>query len=145
MNLRLKTIVGARAGETVNPFYVAHGASASARPEDLFFNAFDGDELIGSVRFCVEENTPMLRSMMIHESYRNRGVGRALLGAFGAYLDDQACRLTHCLPYGHLVAFYGEIGFEVIPEMQAPPFLIERLAGYRKKNPTTDYICMRRP
>ncbi|CAN5455378.1 hypothetical protein BH10BDE1_BH10BDE1_07510 [soil metagenome] len=141
----MKIIVGARAAETVNPFYVAHGATAFARPEDLFFTAFDGDELIGSVRFCVEEKTPMLRSMMIHEGYRKRGVGQALLGRFETYLDEQAFRLTHCLPYGHLVAFYGQIGFGVIPEIQAPPFLLERLAGYRTKNPTVDYICMRRP
>jgi N-acetylglutamate synthase-like GNAT family acetyltransferase len=140
----IKKIFGVDGARVVNPFYQAHGASAIARPDDLFFLAMTEENVLGSVRFCLEEGTPMLRSMMIHTDHRKQGLGRLLLKEFDDYLNFQSHRNTFCLPYGHLVKFYGCIGFQKISESLAPPFLIERLAGYRAKNPTTDYICMRR-
>ncbi len=141
----VRRILGVEAASVVNPFYAANNTSHMARPDDLFFLAFSAGELIGTVRFCIEEEAPMLRSMMIHRDYRSRGVGHKLLSDFANYLDAHAHRGTFCLPYGHLVKFYGFIGFEKIAEADAPTFLIERLKQYRAKNPATDYICMRRP
>ena len=138
-------VLGAEGSALVNPFYVSQGANAIARPEDLFFLALVGDSIVGAVRFCIEEGAPMLRSMMVHRDHRQQGIGRILLKEFDDYLNAKSYRDTHCLPYGHLVGFYGLIGFEKRVEVSAPAFLIERLADYRAKNPTTDYIYMRRP
>jgi hypothetical protein len=35
-----------------------------ARDLDVFFLAMDGGTVLGCIRYCVEEGTPMLRTMM---------------------------------------------------------------------------------
>ena len=57
-------------------------------------------------------------------------------------LEDREC---FCLPFAHLVAFYGQIGFEVVASDALPPHLAERLAGYRAGRPDVNVIAMRRP
>lgn len=141
--VQIKIIQGAEASRIVNPFYMQHSGKALARDSDVFFVATLADEIVGAVRFCVEFDTPMLRSMMINERHRRQGIGRTLLQEFAGYLDGNAIRNTFCLPYGHLLKFYGAIGFELISEASIPPFLSERLVEYRKKPEV--FLCMRRP
>lgn len=116
---------------------------AKARLDDIFFLAMMDETLIGCVRYCIENNTPMLRTMRVDTNHQRRGVGLALLASFAAYLDDRNIRNVFCLPYSHLEAFYGRIGFGRVHQNSAPRFLQERLRGY---DPTgTHYLCMKRP
>ncbi|HYJ80775.1 MAG TPA: hypothetical protein VEW03_14265 [Longimicrobiaceae bacterium] len=48
--------------------------------------------------------------------------------ALVAELGDAGCC---CVPYSHLVSFYGQAGFVEHPVESAPAFLQERIAGYR--------------
>ncbi|NUN04779.1 MAG: GNAT family N-acetyltransferase [Bdellovibrio sp.] len=140
--IEIKTIPGHEASAIVNPFYQSQSGKALARDTDLFFIAFKNTEVVGAVRFCEEENTSMLRSMMIREDQRRHGIGRLLLQEFQSYLNKNHIRDTYCLPYGHLGAFYGAIGFKTIDESFAPKFLQERLKEYRKK--PESFLCMLR-
>jgi len=134
---------GREAAPLVDVFYAFNRSSGRARPDDLFFLAMKRAKLIGCVRYCVEHETPMLRTMQVHPDYRRQGVGRSLLIRFAAYLDDHGDRNVYCLPYSHLENFYELIGFVRVSPDDAPGFLKERLSTYDPAG--TRYICMRRP
>src|SRR4029453_16101048 len=92
---------GAEALPLVDPFYEKNGRQRCARDEDLFFIAMD-DVVLACVRFCVENDTPMLRTMMVDAEHRRRGIGSQLLRKFVGYLDTHQIRNVYCLPYAHL-------------------------------------------
>lgn len=143
MEIEIKIIPGSEAVSLVNPFYVSQSGKPVARETDLFFVAFKNSEIVGSVRFCEEENTPMLRSMVIHADHRRNRIGQCLLQTFEKYLNDNKIKNTFCLPYGHLGEFYGSIGFKIVAdENTAPQFLQDRLTEYRKKPEI--FMCMKR-
>lgn len=142
-NLRIEIQDGAQSQTLVDPFYAKNGSQGLARPEDVFFLAMLESELVGCVRFCVEEKTPLLRTMMIDQKYRRSGIGLSLLKAFASFLDENSIRDVFCLPYAHLDQFYGKIGFQSVDETDTPAFLLARLAKYRAKE--DNFICMRRP
>ena len=139
----IQILRGTDARSIVDPFYERNEKSPCARDEDLFFIAMENATPLGCVRFCVESGTPMLRTMRVDSEHRRRGIGSRLLQAFAEYLDANSIHDVFCLPYSHLDAFYGSVGFErVLPE-DAPPFLQERIRAY---DPTGAlYLVMRRP
>ncbi len=141
--IRIEIQDGARVKSTVDHFYQKNGSQGRARPDDLFFLALQGDQLLGCVRFCVEEKTPLLRTMMVDESSRRKGIGQLLLQAFEEHLEQNDIRNVYCIPFAHLDRFYGSIGFEVLNLSEAPAFLHERIQTYREGG--KKYLCMRRP
>lgn len=141
--VRIQLIPGAEAAPIVDLFYEQEGKSHRARNSDLFFAAFIENTIVGVCRFCVEENTPMLRSMIVHAPLRSHKIGAKILESFAQYLDKNNYRSTYCIPYDHLEKFYGLIGFKVIKEEDAPAFLQERIQGYRERNPEA-FMIMRR-
>jgi N-acetylglutamate synthase-like GNAT family acetyltransferase len=141
--MRIEAAPGHEVHQAVNTFYASNGSNAKARPDDLFFLAMEGDSVIGCVRYCVENEVPMLRTMRVTQAWQRQGVGLALLTRFVGYIDEHRIRDVFCLPYSHLDRFYGLRGFMTLPIDQAPVFLQERLQIY---DPTGAlYICMKRP
>lgn len=146
-SIEIRKLIGPESSLVVDPFYSSQGSRHEARETDLFFVASRGSEVLGTVRFCEEFSTAMLRSMMVAESDRRSGVGRLLLNAFEAHLKSLGEPETFCLPYAHLVGFYGLIGFElVVDESLAPQFLQDRLIEYRERTADSGkkFVCMRR-
>ena len=146
-SVEIRKQIGPESALVVDPFYSSQGARHEARETDLFFVASRGPEVLGTVRFCEEFGTPLLRSMMVAESDRRAGVGRLLLNAFENHLKSLGDPETFCLPYAHLVGFYGLIGFElVVDESLIPQFLQDRLIEYRAKHADSGkkFVCMRR-
>jgi N-acetylglutamate synthase-like GNAT family acetyltransferase len=141
-SIRIEELLAPEARRIVTQLYEREGNGIDIRETDRFFVAFLDDEVAGSVRFCVEENTPMLRTMRVAEKFQGHGCGLKLLRAFAAFLDQNQIRDVFCLPYAHLEKFYGEIGFQTIDEKTAPAFLRERLRKYREK--PGQYLCMKR-
>lgn len=138
---RLEIQSGSVCKSLVDTFYARHQSPSVARPEDLFFLAFEDNQLIGCVRYCVEHETPMLRSMMIAEDFRKKRIGTFLLKAFEKHLVENEIKNTHCIPHPHLDRFYGQIGFSVIRPEDAPLFLFERWKTYQERG---QYLCMKR-
>ena len=68
--------------------------------------------------------------MRIAEKWRRRGIGSQMLRFLDAWLGNREC---YCVPYAHLVEFYGQIAFVEIAPAAAPPFLADRLAEYRRQ------------
>jgi N-acetylglutamate synthase-like GNAT family acetyltransferase len=139
--IAVKLCSGTEAAKLVDPFYERFGFSGRARGTDTFFLAMKDDELVGAVRYCVEENIPMLRTMMIHPDYRRQGVGQMLLAEFARFLDARGIRNVYCLPYSHLAVFYSSIGF--VGADDVPELLKERMRAYATTGEKT--ICMKRP
>lgn len=143
--LTLKTCLGSENSDKINQFYRKNGSKAEARPTDLFFLILKDDhQILGCVRYCVEENTAMLRTMMIDEAYRKSGLGSRLLQAFEEHLNRHHIKQTFCIPYAHLEKFYSQIGFRNLGDAEMPDFLLERLTYYRKTFPDNKYLCMGR-
>ena len=144
MAITFKTLNGTSAAELVNPFYAAQGwANSKARYDDVFALAFDGEKLVGSVRRCFENGVYMLRTMMVHEDYRDQNIGRRLLGFFETELLHNIDAEIHCTPFGHLTAFYSIIGFQCVDIEDGPEFIKSRIKTYNEEG--RNCIYMRRP
>lgn len=128
--------------EALAALYRSWGYRAGIAAGSIVYAASLDGQTVGLVRRTIEEGTTMLRGMFIHPEHRRRGIGKQLLAAFTAHLPDDDC---YCVPFTHLVSFYGRSGFVVIPESAAPPFLRERLARYRGEGHDVLVMCRRRP
>jgi N-acetylglutamate synthase-like GNAT family acetyltransferase len=140
--IQIKIIRGGEFKDSIDSFYAAQGSKAKARVDDIYFLACLSEEIIGSVRFCIEEGTPMLRTMLVDLSYRKLGIGSKLLEGFADFIVDNSIRDIYCLPYPHLEQFYAQIGFYKIDIGTAPKFLEHRAKLYLEGNEIV--ICMKR-
>jgi GNAT superfamily N-acetyltransferase len=89
--------------------YSQWGYGGGITPADTAWLAEAAGELIGVVRVAPEHGTLVLRGMRIAEQWQRLGIGTRLLAAVGSWLDEG--RKCYCVPYTHLVHFYGQIGF----------------------------------
>jgi predicted N-acetyltransferase YhbS len=126
--------------DQVRGFYRRAGYVGEALIEDRVFVAVEQEVWVGIVRLVVEHRVTVLRGMRVLGTHQRRGVGRELLRVTCQALDDQPC---YCLPFAHLTGFYGQAGFREIDAADAPPFLAERLADYRRRRPDR-FTLMRR-
>ena len=136
----IKEIPGRDASTAVCEFYSREGNGIDIREHDLFFVGCIGEQLVGCVRFCMENGYAMLRTMRIAKTHQRCGYGLKLLKYFESYLQKNEIAEAFCIPYAHLERFYGAIGFTTIEDGLAPLFLRERLKIYREK--PEKFLCM---
>jgi len=79
--------------------------------------------------------------MQVDPKFQRQGIGKRLLAAVAQNLAGRGC---FCIPYAHLVGFYGGIGFRVIEPAKAPTFLRLRLEKYQNRGDEKEYLIMRR-
>jgi GNAT superfamily N-acetyltransferase len=120
--------------------YAALGYRRTINPADTVWLAENAEEAVGIVRVAAEHGTLVMRGMRIAEHARRQRLGTRMLDAIAQWLGDREC---YCVPYPHLVEFYGQIGFVVLELADAPAFLSERVADYRRSG--QEAILMRRP
>jgi GNAT superfamily N-acetyltransferase len=119
--------------------YAEAGYGAAIDPADTILVVKDDAQLIGVVRLCPEHGAIVLRGMQIRSVYQRQGIGAQLLTACQPYLDQHR---SYCLPYAHLLPFYGAAGFTVADNTELPNFLVKRLASYLANG--KDVIAMHR-
>jgi GNAT superfamily N-acetyltransferase len=122
-------------------FYAERRYGGGIRAEDAVFLVERDGELVGIVRLAAEEGTVVLRGMQVHPRFQGQGIGKRLLATVAQELDGRSC---FCIPYAHLVGFYGGIGFHVIEPAKAPTFLQLRLERYQNRGDGKEYLIMRR-
>jgi GNAT superfamily N-acetyltransferase len=119
--------------EAINQFYKLAGYGSQAKEEDrIFLCKLDQKNIIGAVRFCLEENHLILRGMYFLNEYRGKGLGKELLNSTIPFLTG-AKMDCFAVPYEHLLNFYSLIGFQELEEKDAPRFLNERLDSYKNR------------
>lgn len=135
---------GLAVATTVDSFYQRNKFSQKIRLTDVVFVASEEQtNVVGCVRFCVEEGVPLLRTMVVDETRRKQGIGNALLRRFEEYLNFNGIRNTHLVCSGRLNSYYAQIGFEKIDFSSAPAFLQLRMKQYDPD--LLKMTCMRRP
>ena len=120
--------------------YGALGYRRTIDPADTVWLAESEGEVVGIVRVAAEQGTLVLRGMRIAEHARRQGLGTRMLQAIVQWLGDREC---YCVPYPHLVGFYGLIGFTELEPAGVPAFLVERVGEYRRSG--QEAILMRKP
>jgi GNAT superfamily N-acetyltransferase len=120
--------------------YAALGYRRTVDPADTVWLAERAGDAAGIVRVAAEHGTLVLRGMRIAEHARRQRLGTRMLEAIAEWLGDREC---YCVPYPHLIGFYGQIGFAALEPAVAPAFLGERVAEYRRSG--QEAILMRRP
>ncbi|MEM8814926.1 MAG: GNAT family N-acetyltransferase [Pseudomonadota bacterium] len=108
-------------------FYALTSYSRPIADTDRVVVAEDQGQVVSAVRIEQVDDVFVLRGMYTHPSRVRQGIGASLLRAVEHKL---AGRDSYCLPFAYLQGFYGEIGFEAIPEVAAPKFLRRRYAAY---------------
>ena len=112
--------------------YIEWGYGGGIAPDDTAWAAEAAGELIGVVRVAPEHGTLVLRGMRIAEQWQRLGIGTQLLTSVSSWLGEG--RKCYCVPYTHLVHFYGQIGFVEIATDAAPAFLGSRVAKYKQRS-----------
>ena len=120
--------------------YLGWGYHAGIADEDRVYVAECGVAVAGVVRRTCEHGVTMLRGMQVAPARQRQGIGRAVLQAFVRDLPGKVC---YCIPYAHLVGFYGSVGFQPDAEEDVPSFLRARLAGYRADGLDVLVMCRR--
>ena len=93
----------------------------AAKSDDIVIARSDNDankKIIGALRLCPVENSWLLRSMCIDESYQRQGIGLYMLNKIREQLSSKQC---YCFPYQHLETFYASAGFQLIDASTATP------------------------
>lgn len=139
MNITVRLAQAADFDQIVSAYY-AWGYGGGIKPEDTTWLALIEGELVGVVRIAPENGTLVLRGMRIAESQRRQGLGSRMLCDIARWLENREC---YCIPYAHLVEFYGQIGFLEIAPHAAPPFLVDRAADYEKRGLDVAIMCRR--
>ena len=102
--------------------------TGTIRPEDDPLVAVADGEIVGVVRIAHEQGAQILRGMFLDEAHRGRGLGTRMIRMLAERMVDAPCWVI-CGP--HLIRFYGQIGFRLTADEEAPTFLQERVAHYR--------------
>ena len=112
------------------------------KPTDEILVAGEENQIIGVVRLVEESGVTVLCGMQILPEFQRRGIGSKMLGEVAQMLSSEC----YCIPYEHLIGFYGQIHFEPLLVRHAPKFLQERMAASRLKYAgRKQYLIMRRP
>ena len=126
--------------DRVHAAYFEWGYGGGAELDDDVLLAERDGNLLGLVRCTRENGITVLRGMQVAPPARRQGIGTRLLNEFVRRFGDLEC---YCVPYRHLIAFYGSEGFAVVhPREQPPSFLAERVAKYKAAG--LDVILMHR-
>lgn len=115
---------------SIRALYADAGYGARIAADDRLLVAVASEAVIGVVRLCRERGALVLRGMQIQLAWQRHGVGKALLAACVPMLDEAD---AYCLPYTHLIAFYGLVGFKPAATDELPDFLRERQDDYRSR------------
>ena len=117
--------VGADGRGEVERFYGRElGREVQLESGQDVFVARDGGVVVGALRLCPEAGTLVLRTVVVAEARRGRGIGSAMLALASEAIGRREC---WCFPWTHLARFYGRIGFEQVAPREIPPDLLHRL------------------
>ena len=115
----------------VNRFYKANGDKGKARGGERVFALKQQADLLAAVRACPEAEGYLLRSVCVARHARGSGFGKKLLQQARQQLGDAP---SWCFPYGYLLSFYQQAGFEAVSPGRVPASVAQRYQRYHLKH-----------
>lgn len=116
--------------EAAHACYRRNEYMGTIKPGDDPLVAVDQGEIVGVVRIAREQGAQILRGMFIDEAQRGAGLGTRMIRDLERRMSDAPCWVI-CGPQH--IRFYGQIGFKLTADEEAPAFLQERVAFYRDR------------
>lgn len=121
-------------GDSLLPLDTVAARRFLAHPTVLVWAAIDGETIVGFL-YCVEVplrsgsgHEVLLYEIGVRQAYRQRGIGRALIGAMDRWMREQGIVEVWVLADNSIaVAFYEACGFAVNDEQ--PVYLTRTIAG----------------
>lgn len=96
---------------------------AIAATEDLVLERHDA-QVVAVARLATEHGVLVLRTMVVADGWRGRGIDSRLLEHASRAISGRTC---YCVAWSHLEDFYGRAGFRRVAADELPPHLRERL------------------
>ncbi len=84
-------------------------------------------EIVAAVRLTTEQDTLLLRSMVVLPAMRSKGIGKLFLRRLTESIGARDC---WCFPFEHLESFYQSAQFACIEPTEAPPNLQQKYHRY---------------
>ncbi|KDM89654.1 GNAT family N-acetyltransferase [Photobacterium galatheae] len=112
----------------INRLYKAHYPAGKAKRDEIIWIGETTSEIVTVVRFQLSDDHQLLTGMLVAPTFRQQGVGLALLEACRTQLLSRRC---FCFAFSHLEPLYQKAGFIVIDEVRLPASLANRLQRYR--------------
>ena len=94
-----------------------------AATEELVLEREDS-RVVAVARLATEHGVLVLRTMVVADGSRRRGIGSDLLERASNAISGRTC---YCIAWSYLEDFYGRAGFRRVAADQLPPHLRERL------------------
>ena len=111
-------------------FYDSRGyGGAAIETTDIVVLAKHGSQIVGIGRLCQDGGFICLRGMQVSPEFQRQGLGSRILQQLENELGPNPC---YCLPYEHLLTFYGQAGFKQL-STNLPPILDQRLTEYANR------------
>ncbi|WP_222564189.1 GNAT family N-acetyltransferase [Novilysobacter antarcticus] len=118
-------------------FYDSRGyGGAAIETTDIVVLAKHETEIVGIGRLCQEGSFLCLRGMQVRPEFQRQGLGSRILQQLTNAIGLNPC---YCLPYQHLVTFYGQAGFKHV-STGLPTILGHRLSEYSARG--LDVVAM---
>ena len=133
--LKNVSVETARENELVEAqrFYDSRGyGGAAIETTDIVVLAKYEKGIVGIGRLCQEGGFICLRGMQVLPEFQRQGIGSLILQQLENEMGPNPC---YCLPYEHLLNFYGQAGFKHVAA-DLPTILDHRLAEYSDRGLT---------
>jgi len=85
-----------------------------------FYGIFDGADLIAAGGLEPAANVALLRSVVVHEQYRGRGLGKSIIEHLIRFADSEGRESVYLLTET-AGAYFENLGFKRIDRIEVPP------------------------
>ena len=144
MAIKVETMVAAKILNEATAFYDACDRKTLVDAKDTLMVAYDGSKIVGIARLCSEVDSYTLRTVQVDYDHQKQGIGQMLLNKFVEVVKERGIGTVYSMPYDHLEAFYGSVGFKKIDPKEAPGFLQTRFKYFHSRNAGKQAILMAR-
>ena len=117
-------------------------ADIAAASLNNFLVLRERDELAGTVGLDLAGDVALLRSLVVPEAMRGRGVGRKLVMAAEALAKERGVRALYLLTTT-AETFFAALGYETVARGSAPP-AVKAMPQYRTLCPASSILMVRK-
>lgn len=99
-------------------------AEDCAEQAQIFYGIFDDNDLIAAGGLEPAANVALLRSVVVHEQYRSRGLGKSIIEYLIRLADSEGRESVYLLTES-AAAYFENLGFKRIERVEVPPAIAD--------------------